>query len=173
MPAKRVHEHADEIRRLIEQLGRWSGDIGRSTSPLAWIGDFIRRRPSEFGPSIPLLAGEALDTMRAMQRMPNALRSALDVYYTRPGREEDQLRFLNRRKRSDKRITLRTYQWHVKLAHDRFWLEYVELRKMATAVGTRNNTTLPPLERPPEVAGPRERPQHGRCVKVAGDGVKP
>lgn len=172
---KRIsHPHADEIARLIENLARWPGWHGghSSRSSIGWVMDFVaNRRQGEFGPSIPVLGGEAEDTMAAMRRMPFRLAQVLEVYYTIAGDEEKKLKFLNRRRRSSARIGPRTFRLHVSRAHDDFWEQYTMVRESARRAGESNRALNPGIEAAvPIVPVPRIVPRNTRWVLVPRDG---
>lgn len=132
---------ADEIGRLIEQLARWPGWHGCSStqSTLSWIADFqSRRRQDEFGPSMPVLGGEASDTQEALRRVDPVLSECLIAYYAWPGTLDKKLGLLNRRRQASERISRATFYRHVDAAHPAFWEAYTAVRSAARRVGEAN-----------------------------------
>lgn len=145
MPAKAQHYQAAEIARLIDQLARWPGWNGcsSSSSSMAWLADMqSRRRADEFGPSIPVLGGESADTMEALRRIDPLLAECLTAFYSVRGTVDRRVWEVNRRRRGAARISRRTFYRVVDEAHPAFWAQYVELRMVARQVGKQNAATV-------------------------------
>lgn len=141
MARRAQHYCAEEVRRLIENLARWPGWNGSSSSrsSIDWINDvMLGRRTDEHGPSIPVLGGEAADTQAAIMRMDETRRECLLIYYTGRGVLELKLHVLNRRRRGRARIGKSAFYAHVDRAHHEFMTLYREVRQVAHVVEERN-----------------------------------
>ena len=144
MPAVAKHYQAEEIGRLIEQLARWPGWNGStsSESTLSWIADCMsRKRQDELGPSVPVLGGEAADTMEALRRIEMIQAECLQAYYAGRGTLERRLWEVNRRRPAKLRISRATFYRIVDAAHLAFWEAYCAVRAAARVVSTANAAT--------------------------------
>lgn len=144
MPTVAKHYQSAEIGRLIEQLARWPGWNGATSnaSTLSWIADLqSRRRQDEFGPSVPVLGGEAADTMEALRRIDILQAECLNAYYAGRGTLERRLWEVNRRRPAKARISRRTFYRLLDAAHPAFWEAYCVVRAAARIVANANATT--------------------------------
>jgi hypothetical protein len=159
MTARAAHEHEAEIERLIDNWARWPGWTGgtSSRSSVAWIMDFVSRRQSLQGASVPVMGGEAADTQAALMRMQPHLQEAIVAYYTCSGDLHARLFAFNYRKRGKNRIGERAFRYRVAAAREEFWMYWTLVRSRARHVGDRNRATNPGLAGVrPEVPRPRE-----------------
>lgn len=169
MTARAAHEHEAEIERLIDNWARWPGWTGgtSSRSSVAWIMDFVSRRQSMQGASVPVMGGEAADTQAALMRMQPQLQEAIVAYYTCSGDLHARLFAFNYRKRGRNRIGERAFQYRVAAAREEFWMYWTLVRERARRVGDRNRGTNPGLATVvAEVPAPRQVPASGPWVPV-------
>jgi hypothetical protein len=146
MPAKANHYMADRVRELLENWARWPGwaSGGSSRSTLAWLDDFVaNKRVGDYGPSIPVMGGEAADTHKALGRMPWDLSQVLIVHYTQHGHVNAKIDRMNQHREPATRISRRTYFRRLDAAHPAFIEQHRIAREAAHATERSNVSSAP------------------------------
>jgi hypothetical protein len=146
MPAKATYYMAERVRELLENWGRWPGwaSGGSSRSTLGWLDDFVaNKRVGDYGPTVPVMGGDAADTHKALGRMAWELSQVLIAHYTARGHVAKKLEDINQHREARDRISKRTYFRRLADAHPDFMERFLALRETAQLAGARNIESQP------------------------------